>query len=171
MDYSLPGSSVHGIFQARILEWVAISFSRGSSQPRDWTRVSHIVGRCLTIWATREAHEVSWKYRISGLAPHYDSNSAFLTLTLTLAHAHIIVWELPKDIQRSGKRRSEDLGADSPFNPFWHVTLEMASSDSQLPHLNSGNDTSHFLFSGLVGQNQWNLNVKVFWKLQRAPQK
>ena len=35
MDYSLPGSSVHGIFQARILAWVAISFSRGSSQPRD----------------------------------------------------------------------------------------------------------------------------------------
>ena len=45
MDCSLPGSSVHGIFQARILEWAAISFSRGSSQPRDRTRVSHIVGR------------------------------------------------------------------------------------------------------------------------------
>ena len=54
MDCSLPGSSVHGIFQARILEWVAISFSRRSSQPRDWTRVSHIVGRCFTIWATRK---------------------------------------------------------------------------------------------------------------------
>ena len=40
MDDSLPGSSVHGIFQARILEWVVISFSRGSSQPRDWTHVS-----------------------------------------------------------------------------------------------------------------------------------
>ena len=39
MDCSLPGSSVHGIFQARILEWIAISFSRGSSQPRDRTRV------------------------------------------------------------------------------------------------------------------------------------
>ena len=51
MDSSLPGSSVHGIFQARILEWVAISFSRGSSQPRDWTQVSHIAGRHFTIWA------------------------------------------------------------------------------------------------------------------------
>ena len=40
MDCSLPGSSVHGIFKARVLEWVAISFSRGSSQPRDQTRVS-----------------------------------------------------------------------------------------------------------------------------------
>ena len=48
MDCSLPGFSVHGIFQARILEWVAISFSRGSSWPRDWTQVSHIVSRCFT---------------------------------------------------------------------------------------------------------------------------
>ena len=55
MDCSLPGSSVHGIFQARILEWVAISFSRGSSWPRDQTWVSLIVGRCFTVWATREA--------------------------------------------------------------------------------------------------------------------
>ena len=54
MDCSLPGSSVYGIFQARVLEWVAISFSRRSSQPRDQTRVSRIAGRCLTIWATGE---------------------------------------------------------------------------------------------------------------------
>ena len=52
MDCSLLGSSIHGILQARILEWVAISFSRRSSWPRDWTWVSHIVGRCFTIWAT-----------------------------------------------------------------------------------------------------------------------
>ena len=51
MDCSLPGSSVHGIFQPRILEWGAIVFSRGSS----WTQVSCIVGRCFTVWATREA--------------------------------------------------------------------------------------------------------------------
>ena len=55
MDYSLSGSWVHGIFQARVLEWVAISFSRGSYQPRDWTQVSLTVGQCFTIWATREA--------------------------------------------------------------------------------------------------------------------
>ena len=52
MDCSLPGSSVHGIFQARVLEWVAISFSRGSSQLRDQTRVSHVVDRSFTVWAT-----------------------------------------------------------------------------------------------------------------------
>ena len=49
MDCSLPGSSIHGIFQARILEWVAISFSRRSFRPRDWTQVSCIVGRCFTV--------------------------------------------------------------------------------------------------------------------------
>ena len=50
MDYSPPGSSVHRILQARILEWVAISFSRGSSWPRDRTQVFCITGRLLTIW-------------------------------------------------------------------------------------------------------------------------
>ena len=57
MDGSLPGSSVHGIFQARVLKWVAISFSRGSSWPRDWTLDSHIVGRCFTLWVTRGSKE------------------------------------------------------------------------------------------------------------------
>ena len=53
-DGSPPGSTVPGILQARTLEWVAISFSRGSSQPRDRIQVSRIVGRHFTIWATRE---------------------------------------------------------------------------------------------------------------------
>ena len=44
-----------GLFQARVLEWVAISFSRGSSQPRDQTQVSCIAGRRFTVWATRQA--------------------------------------------------------------------------------------------------------------------
>ena len=58
MDCSLPGSSVHAIFQARVLEWAAISFSRGSSWPRDWTQASHNLGRHLTVWATREVQIV-----------------------------------------------------------------------------------------------------------------
>ena len=52
MDYT-----VHGILQARILEWVAFSFSRGSSQPRDWTQVSSIAGRFFTHWATKETQD------------------------------------------------------------------------------------------------------------------
>ena len=55
MDFKSPGSSVHGILQARILEWVAISFSRGSSWPRDQTWDSCIIDRFFTVWATREA--------------------------------------------------------------------------------------------------------------------
>ena len=50
MDYT-----VHGILQARIIEWVAVPFSTGSSQPRDRTQVSHMAGRFFTSWATREA--------------------------------------------------------------------------------------------------------------------
>ena len=53
-DCSPPGSSTHGIFQTRTLEWVAISFSRGSSQPRNRTQVSCIAGRRFTIWTTKE---------------------------------------------------------------------------------------------------------------------
>ena len=58
MDCSLPGSSIHGILQARILEWVAIPFSRGLPQPRDWTQVSCIAGKFFTFWATRDAPQV-----------------------------------------------------------------------------------------------------------------
>ena len=55
VDCSLPGSSLHGILQARILKWVAISFSRLSSWPRDRTQVSHVAGRRFNLWVTREA--------------------------------------------------------------------------------------------------------------------
>ena len=54
MDYT-----VNGILLARILEWVAVPFSRGSSQPRDWTQASHVAGRFFTSWATREAPMIS----------------------------------------------------------------------------------------------------------------
>ena len=56
MDCSPPGSSVHGILKARILEWVAMPSSRGSSQPRNGTQVSGIAGRFFTSWDTREVH-------------------------------------------------------------------------------------------------------------------
>ena len=55
MDCSPPGSSAYGILQARILKWVAISFSRGSSGPRDQTQVSHIAGKRFYLCTTREA--------------------------------------------------------------------------------------------------------------------
>ena len=64
MDCSLPGSSLHGILQARVLEWVAISFSRGSSRPRDRTRVSLIPGRRFNLWATMTFKNHRTRYRV-----------------------------------------------------------------------------------------------------------
>ena len=69
IDCSLPGSSVHGIFQAIVLEWIAISFSRGSSQPRAWTQVSRIVDRRFTVWATREVQRQSIR-KVRAQKPH-----------------------------------------------------------------------------------------------------
>ena len=62
IDWSPPGSSVHGILQARILEWVTIPYPRGASQPRDWTRTSYdsCVGRWVITRATWEAFPTSY---------------------------------------------------------------------------------------------------------------
>ena len=79
--YNLPGSSVHGISQVRILEWVAISFSRESSWPRGRTHVSCIVGRFFTIWATGKP----W------LHPHFYWNHSNLLVFLS---ATIDKWHL-----------------------------------------------------------------------------
>ena len=84
MDCSPSGSSVHGILQARILEWIGIPFSRGSSQPRDRTQVSCIAGRFFTVWATGKTNQGSnptplhWKHRVlntrlSGKSWHWSS--------------------------------------------------------------------------------------------------
>ena len=59
MDCSPQGPPVHGILQARILEWVAIPFSRGSFQPRDWIRVSCTAGGFFTSWVTRKAQLIA----------------------------------------------------------------------------------------------------------------
>ena len=66
MDCSPPGASVHGILQARTLEWIAIAFSRGSSQPRDWTQVCCPAGRFFTIWATGKPGSQVWPQNLSG---------------------------------------------------------------------------------------------------------
>ena len=76
MDYS-----VHEILQARILEWVAVPFSRGSSKPRNWTQVSHIAGEFFTRWATRGSQEYWCGYPLPspvdrpcpGMEPRYPA--------------------------------------------------------------------------------------------------
>ena len=70
MDCSPPGSSVHGIFQIRILEWIAISFSTGSAWPWDWTCVSCITGGFFTCWAIRKAPLMGLYHPKTSTGPH-----------------------------------------------------------------------------------------------------
>ena len=76
-DSSPPGSPVHGVLQAKILEWVTISYSRWSSSPRDWTRVPCIVDRFLTVWATMEAYQIDSNMET---AQHVDRIKLILSL-------------------------------------------------------------------------------------------
>ena len=82
IDCSLPGSSVYGIFQAIVLEWIAIFFSRGSSQPRAQIQVSRIVERCFTIWATREVQD----------SKHYGINNYHLWKTFNVPYQYIYIY-------------------------------------------------------------------------------
>ena len=84
VDCSPPSSFIHGILQARILEWVAISFSRGSCRPRDWSQVSHIVGRRFNLCTTREAYyficsSVQFSHSVvsDSLQPHGPQHARF----------------------------------------------------------------------------------------------
>ena len=92
MDCSLPGFSVHGILQARILEWVAIPFSRKSSLLRDWTRVSWIAGRFFTVWATRGAYWYVWKYWSRNKQRHtMFMNSKFNMVKKPIVHNSFLI--------------------------------------------------------------------------------
>ena len=96
MDCSLPGSSLHGIFQAIVLEWGAISFSRAASRPRDWTQVSCIVDRCFTIWATRASIHIL--LLLTSMLSHYLlKNICSLSLFIFLITPAV-------------------------FCPYWHIT-------------------------------------------------
>ena len=97
MDCSSPGSSVHGILQARILEWVAISFSRGSSRPRDWTQVSCIAGRFVTLWAP---------------LPHFHTSPSKEWYTFSFFPA--ILWNL--------KSREQEINSFSDTRNWFFVT-------------------------------------------------
>ena len=88
IDCSPPGSSAHGTHQARIVEWVAIPFSRGSSWLRDRTLGSCTVGRFFTIWATREAQALLRQEIYSPLHPEH------LQLTLELGIRGAVLWKI-----------------------------------------------------------------------------
>ena len=88
MDYSPTGSSIHGILQARILEWVAIPFSRGSSQSRDRSQVSCIAGQIFTIRATKDLSKIMCLHVILNLGGYFELN--FL-LFLSMLYLHTLI--------------------------------------------------------------------------------
>ena len=84
VDCSPPGSSVHGILRARILEWIAIPFSGRSSRPRDQTQVSYVAGRFFTFWVTGKAsYKISF---IKALIPFMMALSSWPNLTFQWPH-------------------------------------------------------------------------------------
>ena len=85
MDCSPPGSSVHGILQARIKDWVAILFSRGCSWPKDWTWVSCIADSFFTIWLDGKEPTVQYWLNRKALFDHFCCSHAKLCLTQWLA--------------------------------------------------------------------------------------
>ena len=103
MDCSTPGSSVHGSLQARILEWVAMPFSRGSSRPRDWTCtccISYIAGGFFTHWATWEAHlshimNNSFFFYWSKIALQCSASFCYLTTWTSYLYTNVPCLEPP----------------------------------------------------------------------------
>ena len=90
VDCSPPGSSIHGILQERILEWVATSFSRGSSWPMERTRVSCIAGRLFPNWATRED---SRHFKISLIRTFLVVQRLVISLPMQGTQVWFLVWE------------------------------------------------------------------------------
>ena len=83
VDCSVLGSSIHGIFQARILEWAATSFCRGSSPSRDGAHISYIAGEFLTTWAMREAQRRCCHCSVTQSCPTLCNPTASLSFTIS----------------------------------------------------------------------------------------
>ena len=118
MDHSPPGSSVCGILQARIPEWVAISSSMGYSRARDWTHISFITGRLLTVWA-------------AGEAPWWTLNTLFTLaykfFSLVPLPSHVRLCD-PMDARLPYPSPAPRAGSDScPSSQWCHPTISSSS--------------------------------------------
>ena len=122
---SLQILEVHGNLQARILEWVAFPFPRGSSQPRDWTQVSRIAGGFFTSWATREAQEYwsGWPTPSPGALPNPRIESGSPAL-----QAYSLPTELsgkPKHYINTDTSQVCISGPDLSFDLHTHASLQL----------------------------------------------
>ena len=152
-DCSPPGFSVHGIFQARVLEWFAMPSSRGSSWPRKWTHVSCISGigrQILNCWATWETTEIylltvveAGKSKIKMLADSLSGEAPFLV------HIWLAVntwWAVSSKMK--GVRKLSGLGVFN-INPPWFVILEESplKSTNVRPNIGTQDSEAFFFFS------------------------
>ena len=116
-DCSPPGSSVHGILQPKILEWVVISFSRDSSPPRDWTRISHSswIGRqILYHWANWETHSYTLGVSL------FIRTQVIWNQDPTLKLVHVIEWQVDKQNIVNIQRNSISTQGKNP----WYILLK-----------------------------------------------
>ena len=122
MDYSPPSSSVCEIFQARILDWVAISFTRRSSWPRDQTQVSCIAGRFFTTSATWEVQETRIYYNLSvplwGKYRDVGSWGPFLCLCFRIISIMLTNFLIPVGEQSWTKSELSSFQSSKPAWPF-----------------------------------------------------
>ena len=148
MDCSLPGSSLHGILQARVLEWVAISFSRGSSPPRNRTWVSRIAGRHFNLWATTTSRnhphfEISLAEHWSNLQMGFPGGSEVKVSACNVGD----LGSTPGSGRSPGEGNGNPLQYSCLENPmdrgaWWATVHGVAKSQTRL-----SNFTFHSLFS------------------------
>ena len=157
MGCSSPGSSVHGISQARILEWVTVSFSRGSSQPRDRTRVSWIADRSFTDWTTREVPKKAWIFATQ-TEIHGPAGSASPENWLKCR----ISGPTPDLLSHNPHFKIHLIGMNIPFEKHW---LNLGSEERRVFWFSS--------VSTVLGGDEWSpspdlpTHYSLFWALHR----
>ena len=171
MDCSPPGSSVHGILQARILEWVAMSSSRGSSWPRDWTQVSCIAGRFLLSVSPGKYLPLiaGFLLPLQGHRQHHNHSCVYLHIMLDFSHLFI------KGDSQSFDSQSEGGRGFYPIIPVFAKKSGMGSDPPRISQLESSiaRETQvswvRFLTSCLVAMflawvtciNKWGLETEI----------
>ena len=138
MDCSPPGSSVHGILQARILERVVLPSNRGSSQPRDRTQVSPVAGRVLIIWATR----LNPPHPILRKLPNSLTWDIWFSLTLMFLYSYYLVFAAK--LLYSG---SSSISSEQSHRAIWEAASRLKISESPQNKTILNLQLVHFSFS------------------------
>ena len=173
MDCSPPGSSVHGILQARIPEWVAMISSRVSSQPRDQTKVSRVAGRFFTVWAGKPMNTaVGSLSLLQGIFPIQELNQSLL-------HFRQILYELTRDIPppqySPGNGLCAQLASSCHFTSKSHLCLHLIYWGCHRTLLSSKEVQGSWYLTSPLGQDMFILWIfsedvveKFVWLQNRA---